>query len=82
MDGRELAEKLNYTEFWMEKAIRKLALKDNMATAEEIAIMSKLEVCNLITQKYEIVMSDSDHVLLVPTDKMSEFENLAVFISR
>lgn len=80
MDGRELAEKLNYT--GMERAVRKLALKENMATVEEIAIMSELEICNLIAQKYEIVMSNSEHVLLVPADKVSEFENLAVLISR
>lgn len=46
MDGRELAEKLNCT--GMERAVRKLALKENMATVEEIAIMSELEICNLI----------------------------------
>ena len=49
MTGRELSEKLNY--LGMERGIRKLALEDNMATAEELAVMSEVEVCELISKE-------------------------------
>lgn len=80
MDGRELSNKLNYT--GMEKNARRLALKDKMASAEEIAVMSEIEVCDLIVEKYEMVMSESESVLLIPKDKMKEFNNMAVYLNR
>lgn len=42
MVARDLQDKLTY--LGMERGIRKLALKEKMATAEEIAIMSELDV--------------------------------------
>ena len=80
MDGRELSGKLLYT--GMEKDARKLALRDKMATAEDIAIMSELEVCDLIVEKYEVVMNRDDCVLLIPKNKMSEFNKMAVYLNR
>lgn len=51
--GRELSENLNYT--GMEKGVRVLALRDKLASVEEIAAMSELDVCNLIFEHYEMV---------------------------
>ena len=79
MEGKELSEMLYYS--GMEKDVRKLALKDKMASAEDIAIMSKLEVCNLIVKKYEVVMNE-ECVLLIPKDKIIEFSKMAVFLWR
>lgn len=78
--GRDLSQKLNY--IGMERAARKLALDDKMATPEEIAIMSELEVCDLIMEKYEIIASESEKLLLIPRDEMEEFEKMAVYLSR
>lgn len=80
MIGRELTDKLFY--IGMEKDARKLALRDKMATAEEIAIMSELEVCDLIVEKYEVVMCEPEDILLIPKDKMKEFNQMAVYLSR
>lgn len=80
MTGRELTDKLLY--IGMEKDARRLALRDKMATAEEIAIMSGLEVCDLIDEKYEVVMCESEDILLIPKDKMKEFNQMAVYLSR
>ena len=46
MTGRELSDKLNY--LGMERRIRRLALEDKMETAEKIAVMTEIEVCELI----------------------------------
>ena len=80
MTGRELTDKLIY--IGMEKDARKLVLRDKMAPAEEIAVMSEIEVCDLIVEKYEVVMCESEDILLIPKDKMKEFNQMAVYLSR
>ena len=80
MTGRELSEKLNY--LGMERGIRKLALEDNMATAEELAVMSEVEVCELISKEYELVYSESEELGLVHKDKIGEYKKLLKVISR
>lgn len=80
MTGRELTDKLLY--IGMEKGARRLALRDKMAAAEEIAVMSEIEVCDLIVEKYEVVMCEPEDILLIPKDKMKEFNQMAVYLSR
>lgn len=80
MTGRELSEKLNYLS--MERGIRKLALEDKMATAEEIAVMSEIDVCELISKEYELVYSESEEIGLVHKDKIAEYNKLLKVISR
>ncbi len=80
MTGRELNDKLNY--LGMERKIRKLALEEKMETAEKIAVMSTMEVCNLVSNEYEIVYSENDEVGLVHKDKMKEYSALVKIISR
>lgn len=80
MYGRDLNDRLLYA--GMVKDARKLAFKDKMATAEELALMSEQEICDLIAQNYDIVMSEDEKVLLIPKDKMDEFEQMAVYLCR
>ena len=80
MTGRELSEKLNY--IGMERAIRKLALDDKLATAEEIAIMSEIEGSELISIEYKVVYSESEEIGLVLKDKIVEYNNILKVISR
>lgn len=80
MNGRDLNDCLLYA--GMIKDARKLAFKDKMATAEELALMSELEICDLIAQNYDIVMSEDEKVLLIPKDKMDEFKKMAVYLCR
>ena len=58
MTGRELSNKLNY--LGMERRIRKLALEEKLETAEKIAVMTEIEVCELISKKYEVVYSEAE----------------------
>lgn len=80
MTGRELSEKLNY--LGMERGIRKLALEEKMETAEKIAVMSEVEVCDLVSNEYEIVYSENEEIGLVRKDKLKEYESLVKIISR
>lgn len=80
MDGRELLSKLNY--FGMSKDIRKLALRDNLATADELAIMSEIEVCDLIAQNYRLVYSEDEEIGLVHNDNAKKLFSMIEVISR
>lgn len=80
MTGRELSDKLNY--LGMERGVRKLALKEKLESAEKIAVMSTLEVCELISKVYELVYSESEEIGLVRTDRINEYTALVKTISR
>lgn len=80
MTGRDLSEKLNY--LGMVRAIRRLALNDKLASAGEIAVMSEVEVCDLVVKEYEVVYSEADEIGLVRKDKIDEYTKLVKTISR
>lgn len=80
MTGRDLSEKLNYT--GMEKAIRRLAMKEKLAPVEQIALMSEVEVCDLIVEKYEVVYAESEELGLVKKDRIKEYNSLVETICR
>lgn len=80
MVARELQEKLNY--IGMERGIRKLALKDEMATIEEIATISELDICNLICQSYQLVYAEPEKVGLVKNEDAEKLSELIEVISR
>lgn len=80
MVGRDLQEKLNY--IGMERGIRKLALKDKLATAEEIATMSELDVCNLICQSYQLVYAEPEKIGVVKNEDAEKLFGLIEVISR
>lgn len=80
MTGRELSENLNY--LGMSSGIRKLALKEKLATAEKIAVMNEVEVCDLVSNEYELVYAENEEIGLVRKDKMDEYNKLVTIISR
>ena len=53
-----------------------------METAEKIAVMTEIEVCELISKKYEVVYSEAEEIGLVKKDKMNEYKSLVKIISR
>ncbi|MFR8069032.1 MAG: hypothetical protein ACLU79_07175 [Clostridium sp.] len=80
MTGRELLDKLNY--LGMERGVRELALEEKLESAEKIAVMSTLDVCELISTTYELVYSESEELGLVRVDRMEEYTALVKIISR
>lgn len=80
MTGRDLSEKLNYT--GMERGVRKLALEDKLAKPEEIAVMSEIEVCDLIVEKYDIAFAENECIGLVKKDDAKEFYKMLKLIER
>lgn len=80
MDGRELASTLNY--LGMSRGVRKIALDDKLASVEELAVMSEVEVCDLVAQNYQLVYAKDEEIGLVHNDKAEELFNMIKIVSR
>ena len=80
MDARELKSHAMYT--GMERDARAIILKDNLATAEELALMTNLDVFDRLLEKYEVVMCEPEDILLIDRKKMEEFNKMAVYLRR
>ena len=73
MDARELNSHVRYT--GMEVDARAILLKDNLATAEDVAMMTSLDVFDRLLEKYEVVMCESERILLIDTITCKNFRN-------
>ena len=80
MDARELNSHVMYT--GMERDARAILLKDNLATAENVALMTSLDVFERLLEKYEVVMCERENILLIDKKKMKEFNKMAVYLRR
>lgn len=80
MDARELNSHVMYT--GMERDARAILLKDNLATVEDVAIMTSLDVFDRLLEKYEVIMCEEQDILLIDKKKMEEFNSMAVYLSR
>lgn len=80
MGARELNSHIMYT--GMERDARAILLKDNLATAEELALMTSLDVFDRLLEKYEVIMCEQEDILLIDKKKMEEFNKMAVYLSR
>ena len=80
MDARELYNRINYT--GRERDARKIVLKNNLAKAEDVAIMTDIEVYEILLQKYEVAMSEREKILLIEKEKIEEFNKMAIYLSR
>ena len=80
MDARELNNHVMYT--GMERDARAILLKDNLATAEDVALMTSLDVFERLLEKYEVIMCEKEDILLIDKKKMEEFNKMAVYLRR
>lgn len=79
-DARDLADAINYV--GQEQAARRLLVKMNTVPVEQIAVMTNLEVYKEILEKYKMVMSNSESVLLIERNKIQDFNKIATFLNR
>ena len=80
MDARELNNHVRYT--GMERDARAILLNDNLATAEDVAMMTSLDVFDRLLEKYEVIMCEEQNILLIDKKKMKEFNSMAVYLRR
>ena len=80
MDARELNSHVRYT--GMERDARAILLNDNLATVEDVAMMTSLDVFDRLLEKYEVIMCEEQDILLIDKKKMKEFNSMAVYLRR
>lgn len=80
MDARELESKMNY--LGMERDARKLLIDKELATADEVAIMTCIEVCSKILETYEVVSCEDEDITIVKHDDMDTYKSIVRFLSR
>lgn len=80
MTREKLYNAINY--IGQEKSLRKLLISDKKATAEEIAIMTQEEVCELIAEDYEIIYANGENIGLVRKEDWEKVNSMIVNISR
>ena len=80
MDARELNSHVMYT--GMERGARAILLKDNLATVEDVAMMTSLDVFDRLLEKYEVIMCEEQDILLIDKKKIEEFNKMAVYLTR
>lgn len=82
MDARTLDQKMHY--IGMEKSVRQILIKEKLATVNEIAMMTSLEVCAKLLETYEVVNCDSEggEITIVEQDDMAIYNSIVKFLSR
>ena len=80
MTREKLLNSINY--IGQEKDLRKLLILDKKAEAEEVALMTQEEVCELIAEDYEMIYSQSETIGLVKNEDWEKVDSLIIKISR
>lgn len=80
MDARALESHMNY--IGMERSARKLLIDEKLATAEEVAMMTCVEVCEKLLEFYEVISCEDEDITIVKKEDMQVFNNIVKYLSR
>ena len=80
MDGRELESKMNY--LGMERSARKVLMDEGLASAEEVAMMTGVEVCNRLLESYSVVSCEDEDITIVKNEDMKTYNSIIKILSR
>ena len=80
MTARELENKVLY--LGQERAMRQLLMDDGLATVEEVAVMTAVEVYDKVLQAYEYVGSEEEELLFVKKEDMDTYNSLVKRMGR
>ena len=80
MDARELKSKMRY--YGMERDARRILLDENLTSAEEIALMTDLDVCEKLLVTYEVVSCEDECLTLVKKEDMETYDGIVRYLLR
>lgn len=80
MDARTLENKMNY--LGMERAARKILIDEKLAKAEDVAMMTSVEVCGKLLESYEVVSCEDEDITIVKKEDMETYNAIVRFLSR
>ena len=80
MDARTLESKMNY--LGMERSARKILINEELATADEVAVMTCVEVCEKLLESYEVVSCENEDITIVNRKDMKTYNSIIKILSR
>ena len=80
MDARTLENNMNY--IGMERAARKILINEKLASAEDVAVMTCLEVCAKLLETYEVVSCEAEDITIVKREDMETYNSIVKYLSR
>lgn len=80
MDARTLQNEMNY--LGMERNARKILIDEKLATADEVAMMTCVEVCGKLLESYEVVACEDEIIMIVKKEDMKTYNDIVRFLSR
>ena len=80
MDGRTLESKMRY--LGMERNARSILIDEKLAKAEEVALMTCLDVCDKLLEYYEVVACEDEDITIVKKEDLKKYNEIVRFISR
>lgn len=80
MNANELYQKINY--IGMEKSARRILIKEKLKKADEVAMMTSLEVFERLLETYEVVACEKEKIAIVKQDDMKIYNSITKFLSR
>ena len=80
MNARELQNKINY--LGQERSARKIVIEDKLATPEEVALMTDVEVYEKLLEEYEVVAVGNERITLVKHEDKEMYYKITKDLSR
>lgn len=80
MDARTLESKMNY--LGMERSARKILINEELATADEVAVMTCVEVCERLLESYEVVSCEDEDITIIKREDMKTYNSIIKILSR
>ena len=80
MDARTLESKMSY--LGMERNARSILIDEKLAKAEEVALMTCLDVCDKLLEYYEVVACEDEDITIVKKEDLKKYNDIVRFISR
>lgn len=80
MDARTLDGKMNY--IGMERAARRVLVEEKLATAEDIALMTSIEVCKKLIETYDVVSCENESINIVKKEDRQTYDSIVKRLGR
>jgi hypothetical protein len=66
----------------MERNARSILIDERLAKAEEVALMTCLDVCDKLLEYYEVVACEDEDITIVKKEDIKKYNDIVRFISR
>lgn len=80
MNARTLNDHMTY--LGMERDARKVLLEEKLATADEVAVMTSIDVCEKLLETYDVVSIEKEKILVVKWEDKDLFQKITKTLSR